>query len=671
MRGGDLRYRRSRSRSRSRSRDAHRTSGYRDSRGRDFDRHRDRDRDRGHDRERDSRRRSHSRTRNRDQRDQRASNAQPAKSDRTAEAARARKRSRSPSAAQPESRNSLTDLNPIKRLSEIRLQPKEESENVPRNVAPQVADSADDDAPLPDDLEIDFEDPDEKARREEEEARRQAEERRKRLESIKQKYSAQETVAVPDGAADRSDLAPAPAASGATLPSSGHDEEGDVAIAELAAEGQLLKADDEGEHLLREKLAVAAEEERNLRPVFDIFSSSPAQLPPQMQATGRRAQRNALLHDETHLASNWDDGEGYYRSTIGELLLGRYQVQGVLGKGVFSTVLKCIDASAPDDAAQQRTVAVKLIRNNETMRKAAEKEKRILGLLKDNKRFCIRMLGDAFEHRHHVGFVFEFQAMNLREALRKFGRDVGIAVSAVRIYGRQLMVALYHLASLRIVHADLKLDNILCSEDLKTVKLCDFGSAFFETDTDNDPTPYLVSRFYRAPEIVLGLHYDRSIDLWALCVCLYELFTGHVMFPGRSNNEMLRLVMEVKGKVPQKLLRQHLRAYETLQLEPHFSGDGSCKFRSQETDAVTGKPLLRLVEVSAQPLRPIPSLLQTSRAGSDEAQLVQWLADLLEAGLVIDPSKRIKVQDALKHPFFATVQSQPPPPGQPGSAKRK
>lgn len=586
--------------------------------------------------------------------------------------ARARKRSRSPSASQPERGSSFADLNPIKRLSEIRLQPPEESENVHRNVVPPDGHSADDDAPLPDDLEIDFEDPNDKARREEEEARRQAEERRKRLESIKQKHSAQETVAAPDEAAGQSDLAHAPGP-GATLPSSGHDEEGDVAIAELVAEGQLLKAEDEGEHLLREKLAVAAEEERTLRPVFDIFSASPAQLPPQMQATGRRAQRNALVHDETHLASNWDDGEGYYRSTIGELLLGRYQVQGVLGKGVFSTVLKCLDASVPEDAAQQRTVAVKLIRNNETMRKAAEKEKRILGLLKDNKRFCIRMLGDAFEHRHHVGFVFEFQAMNLRETLRKFGRDVGIAVSAVRIYGRQLMVALYHLASLRVVHADLKLDNILCSEDLKTVKLCDFGSAFFETDTDNDPTPYLVSRFYRAPEIVLGLPYDRSIDLWALCVCLYELFTGHVMFPGRSNNEMLRLVMEVKGKVPQKLLRQHLRAYETLQLEPHFSGDGSCKFRSQETDAVTGKPLLRLVEVSAQPLRPIPSLLQTSRAGSDEAQLVQWLADLLEAGLVIDPAKRIKVQDALKHPFFATAQSQsqPQPHGHQGSAKRK
>lgn len=73
------------------------------------------------------------------------------------------------------------------------------------------------------------------------------------------------------------------------------------------------------------------------------------------------------------------------------------------------------------------------------------------------------------------------------------------------MYGKQLMIALRLLMEIQVVHADIKLDNILCSGDLKQVKLCDFGSAFRETDTDNDPTPYLVSRFYRAPEIILGM----------------------------------------------------------------------------------------------------------------------------------------------------------------------
>ena len=177
---------------------------------------------------------------------------------------------------------------------------------------------------------------------------------------------------------------------------------------------------------------------------------------------------------------------------------------GIVGKGVFSIVIKCVDLKVKDG----EPVAIKVIRNNDTMRKAAEKERSILSMIKDrdpeNRRHCVRLLSH-FEFRNHVALVFDYQQMNLRETLKKFGKDVGINIGAVRMYARQLLVALRHLAELKIVHADIKLDNILCSGDLKQVKLCDFGSAFRETDTDNDPTPYLVSRFYRAPEIILGL----------------------------------------------------------------------------------------------------------------------------------------------------------------------
>jgi serine/threonine-protein kinase PRP4 len=281
--------------------------------------------------------------------------------------------------------------------------------------------------------------------------------------------------------------------------------------------------DVEGEELELERAAlrVVDNTEFGSSNVFNMFSDSPSDLPAllrqqqqlQQSITGQRV--NGVSDGENpHLQGNYDDSEGYYKPTIGERVSDRYRILGIVGKGVFSSVLKCIDERESEDSAH-RMVAIKMIRNNETMRKAAEKEKQILMKMSEQdphgKRFCVRMLTHC-EYRQHIALVFEFQAMNLRETLKKFGKDVGIAISAIRIYGRQLFVALRFLAELRIVHADIKLDNILISENLKTVKLCDFGSAFFETDMDNDPTPYLVSRFYRAPEIILGLNCE-----WVCC----------------------------------------------------------------------------------------------------------------------------------------------------------
>jgi serine/threonine-protein kinase PRP4 len=98
--------------------------------------------------------------------------------------------------------------------------------------------------------------------------------------------------------------------------------------------------------------------------------------------------------------------------------------------------------------------------------------------------------------------VFEPLAMNLREVLKKYGKNVGLHIKAVRSYTQQLLLALKLLKKTGILHADIKPDNILVNENNLVLKLCDFGSASLVTD--NDITPYLVSRFYRSPEIILG-----------------------------------------------------------------------------------------------------------------------------------------------------------------------
>ena len=89
--------------------------------------------------------------------------------------------------------------------------------------------------------------------------------------------------------------------------------------------------------------------------------------------------------------------------------------------------------------------------------------------------------------------------MNLREVLKKYGKDIGLHVKAVRSYTQQLMLALRLMKKASILHADIKPDNILVNETKMHLKLCDFGSASHVSEMEI--TPYLVSRFYRAPEI--------------------------------------------------------------------------------------------------------------------------------------------------------------------------
>jgi serine/threonine-protein kinase PRP4 len=200
-----------------------------------------------------------------------------------------------------------------------------------------------------------------------------------------------------------------------------------------------------------------------------------------------------------------------------------------------------------------------------------------------------------------------------------------------------------------IYFVDIKPDNILLDDKQSMLKICDFGSAFKLNEGKHDPTPYLVSRYYRAPEIVLGLAYDHAVDMWSLGCCLYEMFTGQVMFPGSTNNEMLKFFMELKGKIPNKLIKKHRLAYiEQFQMEPHFTED--FKFCSRERDRVTGKPILRLMDVIKTKTN-LNSSLMAAKSSTDDRKQVLELRNLLEKMFTLDPSKRIAVKEALAHPF--------------------
>lgn len=393
-----------------------------------------------------------------------------------------------------------------------------------------------------------------------------------------------------------------------------------------------MKAEEEGQDGVKWKTAKSRSDSQV--DMFALEDNKALVKPPDMSGTTEDGLENP------HLTDNWDDAEGYYRVQTSEVLDSRYQVFAYTGQGVFSNVVR-----ARDLAKGGREVAIKIIRNNEIMHKAGLKELEMLRRINeadpDDKFHCLRLYRKFF-HRQHLCLAFESLSMNLREILKKYGKHIGININAVRSYAQQLLLALKHLRRCNVIHADIKPDNILVNETKSILKLCDFGSASHVADSEI--TPYLISRFYRAPEIILGLKYDFAVDLWSFGATIYELFTGKIMFPGHSNNEMLKLFMELKGKVPNKLIKRGVFK------NSHF--DDSCTFMFLETDKVTQRDKTVAMPVVHKTRNLSKELFGEDQVTNEQSAKIVQLAEFLDKIHTIDPMKRPSIGWCLSHPFI-------------------
>ncbi|KAL2267413.1 hypothetical protein VTJ83DRAFT_4690 [Remersonia thermophila] len=365
----------------------------------------------------------------------------------------------------------------------------------------------------------------------------------------------------------------------------------------------------------------------------DKFAPKAAPKPAEQQAS----QAGGAILDGT-------DKEGYYKIRPGELLDGRYQVSTGLGRGMFAGVARAVDITT------NRVVAIKIMRNNDALKKGGFTEIAILEKLNaadpEDKKHIVRF-ERSFEYKAHLCMVFENLSMNLREVLKKFGNNIGINLNATRAYAYQIFLALGHMRKCSIIHADLKPDNILVNEARNVLKICDLGTAIDRSDaatTTNEPMPYLVSRFYRAPEIILGVPFDYAVDMWSIGCTLYELYTGKILFTGENNNQMLKNIMEIRGKLSAKLYRRGDLA------QNHFDELGN--FISVERDKL-GKTTVRTL-ASIKPTRDLRARLLAASAGMTDAESreLNHFIDLLERCLTLNPDKRITPAEALKHPFF-------------------
>jgi dual specificity tyrosine-phosphorylation-regulated kinase 2/3/4 len=119
--------------------------------------------------------------------------------------------------------------------------------------------------------------------------------------------------------------------------------------------------------------------------------------------------------------------------------------------------------------------------------------------------------------------VFELLEMNLYELIKSHNFS-GLEPNFVKNIANQLINCINFLQKNNIIHCDLKPENILLKDWNKTdIKVIDFGSSCF----DNEKLyAYIQSRYYRAPEVILGLGYNPQIDMWSYGCVLAEISTG-------------------------------------------------------------------------------------------------------------------------------------------------
>ncbi|XP_024133448.1 cyclin-dependent kinase-like 1 isoform X4 [Oryzias melastigma] len=285
----------------------------------------------------------------------------------------------------------------------------------------------------------------------------------------------------------------------------------------------------------------------------------------------------------------------------------KYEKLAKIGEGSYGVVFKCRNRDTGQIVAIKKFVESE---EDPVIKKIALREIR---MLKQLKHVNLVNLLEVFRRKRRLHLVFEFCEQTVLNELDRHPR--GVPEAQLKSIVWQTLQAVNFCHKHNCIHRDVKPENILLTKT-GVIKLCDFGFARILTGPEDDYTDYVATRWYRAPELLVGdTQYGPPVDVWALGCVFAELQDGNPLWPGKSDVDQLYLIRKTLGD----LIPHHQQIFRS---NVFFSG-----VSIPEPDST--EPLEKRFQGAS------PQALQ-----------------VMKSCLVMDPSLRLSCEELLELPYF-------------------
>lgn len=291
-----------------------------------------------------------------------------------------------------------------------------------------------------------------------------------------------------------------------------------------------------------------------------------------------------------------------------------YQLIKVCGRGAYGIVIAATDTQTGGNVAIKKVIDC--IWHPHQLKQILRECRLIRHMAHENVLSLMDLIPPpSYSDFRDVYMTVDLMEMDLHRII--YSKEV-LLDDHIRYFLYQILSGLNHMHKAGVLHRDLKPSNLLINSDCQ-LKICDLGLARSKEADDIGMTEYVVTRWYRAPELLLGSAYGDGVDLWAAGCIFAEMLGRKPLFPGETYVHQLQLIMNVLG-VPEE------HSFKENPLANKLKG----RQLLSRTQAVAG------IDTSTMFPNANPEGL-----------------DLLWKMLVFDVEKRITVQEALRHPYLA------------------